>query len=210
MDFIKDLVSHISPENIVHSGYIFMAIIIFAETGLLAGYFLPGDTLLVTAGVFAAHGDLNIVSLNILLIVCAIVGDAVGYMIGRQAGKALFARPDSRFFKRKYLEQTQAFYDKHGGKTIIIARFVPVVRTFAPTVAGAALMPYSRFAMFNVVGGALWIVSLTMLGYLLANVVPNIDKMIDKVILLIVVISVLPIVWHSVKTKLDSRKTKTP
>ncbi|MBC8042473.1 MAG: VTT domain-containing protein [Rhizobacter sp.] len=201
MEFIKELLSHISAENVVRGGYIIMAIIVFAETGLLAGFFLPGDSMLVTAGVFAARGDLNIYTLIALLTVCAIIGDAVGYAIGRQAGKALFSRPDSRFFKKKYLDETHAFYERHGGKTIIFARFVPIVRTFAPTIAGVAAMPYSRFVIFNVFGGFFWVFSMTMLGYLLGSFVPDIDKNIDKVIIVIILISILPIVWKAVQER---------
>lgn len=207
MDFIKGLLENISAENVVRAGYIIMALVVFAETGLLAGFFLPGDSMLVTAGVFAARGELNIVTLNLILTVCAILGDAVGYSIGRGLGKSLFNRPDSWLFKRKYLEETTAFYEKHGGKTIIFARFVPIVRTFAPTIAGVAGMPYWKFAAYNVFGGFFWVSSMTLLGYSLGIIFPDVAKRIDLVILGIVLISVLPIVWKVVQTQFFPSKS---
>ncbi len=173
-------------------GYVGLAIIVFTETGLMIGFFLPGDSLLVTAGLFAAKGDLDIVLLNILLMTCAILGDATGYYIGKKLGPALFRKEDSLFFKKKHLIATQDFYDKHGGKTIIIARFVPVIRTFAPVVAGMANMPYRRFALFNVVGGIGWVFSMTMIGYLLIKLFPDIEKHIHIVIIVVIFLSILP------------------
>ena len=207
MEWIQEIFQQISAENLVRAGYVIMALVVFAETGLLAGFFLPGDSLLVTAGVFAARGDLDIVFLNVLLMISAIIGDAVGFQIGKRAGKALFDRPDSRFFKQQYLVKTQAFYEKHGGKTIVLARFIPILRTFAPTIAGIAGMGYVKFASFNVCGGILWVLSMTMLGYLLGNFIPNLDKNIDKVIILVVFISVTPILWHFIKPRLFPAKS---
>jgi membrane-associated protein len=173
-------------------GYVALAIIVFTETGLMIGFFLPGDSLLVTAGLFAAKGDLNIVWLNALLMTCAVLGDATGYYIGRKLGPALFRREDSLFFKKKHLIATHEFYERHGGKTIIIARFVPVVRTFAPVVAGMANMGYRRFAAFNIIGGVGWVFSMTMLGYLLVTMFPATEKHIEKVIIVVVFLSLLP------------------
>ncbi len=173
-------------------GYIALAIIVFTETGLMIGFFLPGDSLLVTAGLFAAKGDLNIVYLNLLLMFCAITGDATGYYIGKKLGPALFRKEDSLLFKKKHLIATQEFYERHGGKTIIIARFVPVIRTFAPVVAGMAGMGYRRFAIFNVVGGVAWVFSMTMLGYLLVTLFPATEQHIEKVIIIVIVLSLLP------------------
>jgi membrane-associated protein len=173
-------------------GYIALAIIVFTETGLMIGFFLPGDSLLVTAGLFAAKGDLNIVLLNLLLMTCAILGDATGYMIGKQLGPALFRKEDSLLFKKKHLIATQDFYERHGGKTIIIARFVPIVRTFAPVVAGMARMSYRRFAMFNIVGAIGWVFSMTMLGYLLVTLFPATERHIEKVIIVVIFVSLLP------------------
>jgi membrane-associated protein len=174
--------------------------IVFAETGLLVGFFLPGDSLLFTVGVVAGAGQLNIWLINLLLIIAAIVGDAVGYMLGRQAGPRVFSRPDSRFFKQEHLLRTKAFYEKHGGKTIIYARFVPIIRTFAPFVAGVAQMPYSRFAAFNIFGGIGWVIAMTMAGYILGNV-PIIRAHFEKVVVGIVLVSVLPIVIEYIKSR---------
>jgi membrane-associated protein len=172
--------------------------VIFSETGLLAGFFLPGDSLLVTAGVFstsAVAGEqplLNIVWLNVLCIAAAIIGDTVGYWIGAKSGPALFTREKSLFFSKKHLMRTQAFYEKHGGKTIVMARFMPFARTFAPVVAGIGRMSYRRFVSFNVFGGFGWVLSMTMLGYTLGTIYPQITKQIDKLALVIIVISLLP------------------
>jgi membrane-associated protein len=177
-------------------GYLALILIVFSETGLMVGFFLPGDSLLVTAGLFAAKGDLNVGVLLISLSLAAIIGDAVGYAIGRSAGRALYSRPNSRFFKRQHLLRATAFYEKYGGKTIVIARFVPIIRTFAPTVAGAAEMSYSRFATYNIAGGIAWIFSMTLLGYFLGRQIPDLDKHIHLVIAVVVVLSVLPAVYE--------------
>ncbi|MBK7929151.1 MAG: VTT domain-containing protein [Bryobacterales bacterium] len=173
-------------------GYAVLIGIVFAETGLLVGFFLPGDSLLFTVGVVAGAGQLNIVLINIVLMAAAIIGDGVGFHLGRHTGPAIFNRPDSRFFKQEYLHRTQAFYDKHGGKTIIYARFVPIIRTFAPFVAGVAGMNYGRFLMFNVFGGIGWVFLLTMLGYFLGEWAP-VRAHFEKVILGIIFVSVLPV-----------------
>ncbi len=165
--------------------------IIFLETGALVA-FLPGDSLLVVAGTYAAAGTLNLGLLNLLLIPAAIVGDATSYLIGARLGSALYSRPDSRFFKKAHLEAARAFYEKHGGKAIIVARFMPLVRTFVPVVAGAARMPYRQFATFNVVGGAAWVGSMTVVGFAIGQLVPDIGKHIEKVIIVVVFISILP------------------
>ena len=180
-------------------GYAVLAAIIFSETGLLVGFFLPGDSLLVTAGVLAATGLLNLLYLNVLLVTMAIVGDAVGYHIGKKAGSALFKREESFFFRPSHLIATQKFYDRHGGKTIIMARFMPFARTFAPVVAGIAQMPYRRFAMFNIVGGAGWVVSMTVLGYVLGRSVN--PKSIERIVYLIIVVSVLPVVIEVLRNR---------
>ena len=184
-------------------GYIALAIIVFTETGLMIGFFLPGDSLLVTAGLFAAKGDLNIVWLNLLLMFCAVTGDATGYYIGKKLGPALFRKEDSLLFKKKHLIATHEFYERHGGKTIIIARFVPVIRTFAPVVAGMANMGYRRFALFNIIGGVAWVFSMTMLGYLLVTMFPATEKHIEKVIIIVVFLSILPgiIEWLRAKAR---------
>jgi membrane-associated protein len=187
-------------------GYVGLSIIVFVETGLMIGFFLPGDSLLVTAGLFAAKGDLDIVLLNVLLITCAILGDATGYYIGKKLGPALFRREDSLFFKKKHLIATQEFYERHGGKTIIIARFVPIIRTFAPVVAGVAGMPYRKFAVFNVIGGIGWVVSMTMIGYTLVKAFPGIEKHIEIVILVVIFLSILPGIIEMLKARARARR----
>jgi membrane-associated protein len=185
------------PELIRLVGSIGLIVIVFAETGLMIGFFLPGDSLLTTAGIFAARGDFNIVWLNVSLTIAAIVGDATGYWIGRRAGQSLYSRPNSFFFRRQHLIRTHEFYEKHGGKTIIIARFIPIVRTFAPVVAGAADMTYRQFATYNIVGALLWVPSMTLTGYFLGKAFPDIDKELHKLVALIIVVSLLPagIAW---------------
>src|SRR4051794_18653151 len=181
-------------------GYAALFAIVFAETGLLIGFFLPGDSLLFTIGVVAGAGQLDIVLINAILIVAAIVGDATGYLLGRQAGPRVFDRPDSRFFKREHLVRTQQFYKKYGGKTIVYARFVPIVRTFAPFVAGVAGMSYSRFLTFNVFGGVGWVILMTTAGYYLGGF-PIIQRHFEKVVIAIVLISVLPVVLEVLKSR---------
>ncbi|MBV8518706.1 MAG: VTT domain-containing protein [Acidobacteria bacterium] len=194
MESIRHLLHYLSDVRglVQTGGYIALAIIVFIETGLMVGFFLPGDSLLVTAGLFAAKGDLNIVLLNLLLMVCAIAGDATGYFIGRRLGPALFRREDSLLFKKKHLIAAHDFYERHGGKTIIIARFVPVIRTFAPVVAGIGNMGYRRFAAFNVIGGTAWVFSMTMIGYLLVTIFPATEKHIETVIIVVIALSLLP------------------
>ena len=179
---------------VVWGGYAGMFAIIYAETGLLVGFFLPGDSLLVTAGLFAATGRFDIVYLNALLIPAAIIGDATGYWIGLRAGHALYSRPQSRFFRRDHLLRTKEFYERYGGITIVVARFMPFARTFAPVVAGVADMKYRRFALFNITGGVGWILSMTLLGYYLGRSFPGIGSKIEYVIAAVVFVSVLPIV----------------
>lgn len=168
--------------------------IVFVETGLFIGFFLPGDSLLVTAGVFARAGLLDIRWLVILLPICAIVGDQVGYIIGHRAGEALYRWPDTWYFKKAHIHRTRDFYQKYGVKTIVIARFVPIIRTFAPAVAGVAQMDYRTFVTYNVVGGLLWTWSTVLGGYALASFIPDIDKKIHQVIVVVVILSVLPAV----------------
>ncbi|NBW80154.1 DedA family protein [bacterium] len=184
------------PETLIASvGLVGLALIVFAETGLLFGFFLPGDSLLFSAGLFAAAGHIQVWPMVWTLTIAAIAGDATGYWIGRKLGPKLYDRPNSILFKKSHLDQTRQFYEKHGGKTIILARFIPIVRTFAPTVAGVAGMSYRSFAAFNIIGGFVWIWSLVFAGYLLAHTVPGIDKYIHVIVVGIVIVSVLPIVF---------------
>src|SRR5215470_14101868 len=180
-------------EGIIRAGGMLMLIgIVFAETGLLVGFFLPGDSLLVTAGVFAAAGHLSIGAILTLVTLAAIVGDQVGYYIGFKTGPVIFKREDSLFFKRAHLLRAHAFYEKYGGKTIIFARFMPIIRTFAPVVAGVGTMEYRRFVAFNVVGGFAWVWSMSLLGYFMGRAIPDIDKHIHKVIVVVIFLSLLP------------------
>jgi membrane-associated protein len=187
-------------ELIRWGGYPGLALIVFLETGALI-FFLPGDSLLVMAGVYAAKGDLSILALNLLLIPCAIAGDATSYTIGARTGPRLFSRPRSRFFKPEHLLLAKSFYEKHGGKAIILARFMPLVRTFVPVVAGIAQMRYRRFAEFNVVGGAAWVLSMTLLGFGLGNSIPSLDRHIEKVIVVVVLLSLMPGIVEYLKAR---------
>jgi len=169
-----------------------VCIIIFVETGLFVGFFLPGDSLLVTAGIFAGQ---NVVPLRWLLlpgILCAIVGDQLGYWIGRSAGPALYRREDSLFFRRSHLQRAHEFYEKYGGRAVILARFVPIVRTFCPPVAGAARMRYSSYLLYDIVGGSVWISSMLLGGYLAGSRIPNIGQYLHYIIAAIILVSILP------------------
>jgi membrane-associated protein len=178
-------------ELIAWGGYPALALIVFLETGALV-FFLPGDSLLVMAGLYAAKGDLSLGVLNALLIPMAVAGDATSYWIGRRAGPHLFNRPRSRFFNPDHVQAAHDFYERHGGKAIILARFMPLVRTFVPVVAGVAGMGYRRFATFNVVGGAAWVGSMTLTGYVLGTRFPLLVQHIEKVIITVIVLSFLP------------------
>ncbi len=207
MDLIQEFFRTIYnvPELIRLVGLAGVAFIIFSETGLMVGFFLPGDSLLVTAGVFAAGGLLNIYTLVPVTLCAAIVGNATGYQIGKHAGQALYSRPNSFFFRREHLIKTHEFYERHGGKTIILAQFIPIVRTFAPVVAGAAGMTYRRFAAFNVVGAALWIPSMTLIGFFLGSVIPDIEKRIHLVVAGVIFLSLLPAIVTILREKLRGR-----
>lgn len=196
-------------EIVIWGGYLGLFAIIYSETGLLVGFFLPGDSLLVTAGLFAARGELDIVLLNVLLIVAAIAGDATGYYIGAKAGQALYNRPQTRLFRRDHLLKTKEFYEKYGGITIVLARFMPFARTFAPVVAGVGEMTYRRFALFNIAGGVGWVTSMTLVGFYLGRSVPGIEKHIEYVIGIVIFLSILPLLikyWqHRYKKRAEAR-----
>ncbi len=209
MEFFHEFFSKLSdlPALIRWGGYLALTVIVFAETGLLAGFFLPGDSLLVTAGLIAAvDQSMNIWVLNLLLCAAAIVGDTTGYWIGYHLGPRIFNKEDSFFFHKNHLVRTQKFYEKHGPKTIILARFVPIVRTFAPTVAGAGRMNYKKFLIYNVVGGIGWVMSMTFLGFFLARSIPEIEKKVHWVIVVVIFLSILPIL----REWLHSRKKTHP
>ena len=182
-------------------GVLLVCVIVFIETGFFVGFFLPGDSLLVTAGVFAAAGHLNVVTLLTLVPLCAIVGDQIGYWIGRKAGEALYRRPDSLLFRRRHLDSAHQFYEKYGGKTVILARFVPIIRTFCPPVAGAARMPYKRYFAYDIAGGILWVGSMTLGGYFLGKSIPNISQRIHYVIALVIILSLLPALFGILRAR---------
>jgi membrane-associated protein len=173
-------------------GTLLVCVIVFIETGFFVGFFLPGDSLLVTAGVFAASGQLQIAKLVLLVPLCAIVGDQIGYWIGRKAGEALYRREDSLVFRKRHLESAHHFYEKYGGKTVILARFVPIIRTFCPPVAGAAQMPYGRYFAYDIAGGILWGGGMVLGGYFLGRQIPNISENIHYVIAVVIFLSLLP------------------
>jgi membrane-associated protein len=210
LDFLRTLTN---PERLIQLlstvmsgwlGYAMLTGVVFAETGLLVGFVLPGDSLLFTIGVVAGAGQLNLGIIMLLLICACLLGDWCGYLLGRRAGPAIFNRPDSRFFKQEHLQRTHAFYEKHGGKTIIYAKFVPIIRTFAPFVAGVGKMQYSRFLSFDVFGAIGWVFSMTMLGYGLGGV-GLVRRNFEKFVLLVIFVSVLPMITHAIRTSLQRK-----
>jgi membrane-associated protein len=189
MAFLTDL--------IVSFGFFGVVAVIFAESGLFFGFFLPGDSLLVTVGLLASQGIFDITMLLPALAIAAILGDSVGYWTGHRFGKRLFAKKESVFFHKKNLDKAQKFYEKHGGKTIVLARFMPIIRTFAPIVAGIADMPYRSFLFYNIIGAMVWAVGMTLLGYFLGTVIPDVELYILPIIIIIIVASVLPAAIHA-------------
>ncbi|MFN3344866.1 MAG: DedA family protein [Chloroherpetonaceae bacterium] len=188
-------------EMIRWGGYALLFFIIFADTGLFFGFLLPGDALILTAGLVAATGKLDIVQVNLVMILAAILGDSTGYLIGKHFGRKLFAKEDSLFFKRAYLLQAQAFYDKHGGKAVFLARYFPIVRNFATTVAGIANMPYHRFIFFSVSGAIVWILSFSLLGYFVVKQFPELEAYINKGIAVILVVIIGTILFNLFKSR---------
>src|SRR6266849_2887870 len=203
LDWLKAALHYLSDvEGIIRAGGLAVICgIIFAETGLFVGFFLPGDSLLVTAGILAAAGHLSLSGLLSLVTLCAILGDQCNYYIGRKAGQALYKREDSLFFKKKHLERAHEFYEKYGVKTIILARFVPIVRTFCPAVAGAARMTYRRYLPFDILGGILWVFSMVLGGYFLGRSVPNINRHLHVVIAVVVFLSLLPAIIEVLRSR---------
>ena len=208
MDFLRGILSgaYTLDGLIQWGGYILLVAIVFTETGLLVGLFLPGDSLLITAGLLAGAGKLDIWWLNALLIAAAIVGDSTGYAIGVRLGPRIFTREKSLLFNPKHVVRTQHFYEKYGPKTIVIARFVPIIRTFAPVLAGVGAMRYRRFLTYNAAGGIGWVASMTWAGYLLGQTGPNISKHIHVLVIVIIVLSSIPI---AVEVYRERRKTTT-
>ena len=210
IEFLRTLTT---PERLIHLlstvmsgwlGYAMLSGIVFAETGLLVGFVLPGDSLLFTIGVVAGAGQLNLPVILVLLTCACLLGDWSGYLLGRRTGPAIFNRPDSRFFKQEYLTRTQAFYQKHGGKTIIYAKFVPIIRTFAPFIAGVAKMQYRRYMTFDIFGVTGWVLSMTLLGYWLGKV-ELVQRHFEKFVLLIIFVSVLPVITQVFKARFQRK-----
>ncbi|HET9641554.1 MAG TPA: VTT domain-containing protein [Candidatus Paceibacterota bacterium] len=199
MDFLLAC-AKLDPLAIVKTGsYLGIAIIIFAESGLLIGIFFPGDSLLFAAGLMSGVGFLSVAPLITFVVLAAILGDSVGYWFGANVGTGFFARKDSRFFKQEYLKRTELFYKKYGGRAVVLARFVPIVRTIAPILAGIGSMKYAKFLSYNAVGGILWGTGMTLLGYFLGTVLPDSEHYILPLSLVIVVISFLPIVINIIR-----------
>jgi len=186
----------LDPAAIAEAGLWLIALIVFTESGLLVGFFLPGDTLLFTAGILASQGGFNIVTTIVVIAVAAIVGDNVGYTIGRYSGKRLFKQKDGILFKQEYVTRAEEFYEKHGGKAVILARFVPIVRTFAPLVAGIGRMDRRYFFIYNVIGAVLWSTSVTLLGYYVGGRFPDLIHYVEYVIIGVVVLAFAPVVYH--------------
>ena len=184
-------------------GYIGLFLIIFAESGLFFGFFLPGDSLLFTAGFLSSQGYFSIVPLVILLCIAAVTGDAVGYFFGKKMGPKVFSRPQSLFFNPAHVDKTAKFFERYGAKTILLSRFIPIVRTFAPIMAGVGGMKYSTFAKYNVVGGLLWTAGLTLTGYVSGKRVQNADQYVLPIVGVIIVISFIPPVWEYLKSRKD-------
>ena len=209
MDQLLELLHFLrDPRALVQAaGYVGLTLIIFTETGLLVGFFLPGDSLLVTAGLLASQPQfgLNVYVMGVILSIAAIVGDTVGYHIGKYSGPRIFNREDSLFFNKKHLYRAHEFYERHGGKTIVLARFMPIVRTFAPVVAGVADMRYRDFIAYNVFGGIFWVWSMLFTGYWLGRYVPGIDKHIDKVIIIVIFLSILPGIIGWIRERRNSK-----
>jgi membrane-associated protein len=212
VEFLLDLATgrYALDDLIRWGGYLVLVAIVFTETGLLVGFFLPGDSLLITAGLVAATGALDIWLLNGLLIAAAIAGDSVGYAIGYRTGPRIFRKEESRWFSRKHLLRTKEFYERHGGKTIVLARFVPIIRTFAPVVAGVGQMEYRRFLFYNVFGGMGWVVSLTWAGYWLGHTIPDIDRHIHLIVGIVIVLSVVPIGIEWWRARVRARREPVP
>ena len=194
------------PKSLIEAfGTLGLFAIVFAESGILAGFFLPGDSLLFTAGLLASEGVLNYPIIVTGCFVAAVAGDQVGYLIGRRYGPALFRRPDSRFFHKRNVDRARAYFDEHGSKTVVLARFIPVVRTFTPVVAGVGQMDYRKFVTFNVIGGFLWAVGVTTLGFVLGEAIPDIERYLLPMIMVIVVVSFIPVARELLKVRRQSK-----
>lgn len=196
-------VSHIVQAG----GLLLIAAIIFAESGMFIGFFFPGDTLLLSAGVFAALGKLPLITTILVVSLAAIAGDNVGYHIGKRYGRRLFRKPDGLVFRKQYVTQAETFYEKHGSKTMLIAHFVPVVRTFAPAVAGVGHMPYKKFFIFDAIGDIAWATIVTLIGYWFGRRIPNLDHYILFAVFAVMIITLAPTFYHLGKALLEKRRS---
>jgi len=186
-----------SVTHLIQTGGLFLiALIIFGESGMMIGFFFPGDTLLLSAGVLAAAGKLGLMQTIAVVALAAIAGDNTGYHIGRKLGRRLFNKPDSIVFRKEYIDQAETFYEKHGSKTMLVAHFIPIVRAFVPVTAGAAKMVYWQYVIFDAIGDIAWTVVMVLLGYFVASRIPGIEKLIDPILILVVVVFLAPTIWH--------------
>lgn len=206
MDFLLNIDLAILIQTI---GYLGIFFIIFAESGLFFGFFLPGDTLLFTAGLLASQSYFNIVILSIFVTLAAVLGDQIGYFFGRHFGPKIFNREDSFFFKKRYITDAENFYQKHGKKAIVLARFIPVVRTFIPILAGVGSMHYRTFISYNILGGLFWGTGITLAGYFLGQKIPGLDKYLIPILLLIVIVPMLPTLFSFIYNKIKTRREHT-
>ncbi len=202
MHTLLTILTHLDPLTIIRtSGYLGLAIIIFAESGIIFGIFFPGDSLLFVAGLLAANGFISLLLAILTVIIAAVLGDSVGYWFGNSMGSRLYARPDSRFFKHEYLERTEKFYQRYGGRAIVLARFVPIVRTIAPILAGVSSMRYRSFLIYNILGAILWGAGVVLIGFSLGSIFPNSEQFIFPIALGIIAMSFLPIALNMLRTK---------
>jgi membrane-associated protein len=213
LDILKEIFTHLTDlEYLIDFAcrngiaYSLLTIFVFAETGMLIGFFLPGDSLLVTAGIFASRGQLDITVLVALLIGATLLGDSFGYLIGLKLGPKIFTKEKSFFFRKDYILKTKNFYDKYGGTTIIVARFMPIIRTFAAVVAGVGQMKYSKFLVYDIIGGVSWVLSMTFIGYFLGQLFPGVVKRLELVIIIVVFISLLPAIIKFISHKMKTKK----
>ena len=211
MSLIEPILAALDPKTIIAAGYVAITVIIFAECGLLIGFFLPGDSLLFTAGLFASQAGfgLDIWTLSSLCGIAAIVGPLVGYWYGKALVQRLFNKEDSLLFRKHHLVRAHEFYERHGGKALILARFMPIVRTFAPVVAGMASMDYRRFVVYTVVGAALWAVGVTWAGYFLGRIYPDAGKYLEYIVVVIILISIAPPIIHLLRERQRSKASLT-
>lgn len=204
---IQNILNALDPVTIIKTvGLVGMLFIVFAESGLFFGFFLPGDSLLFTAGFLASQNYLNVIVLVWLSFLCAVLGDSTGYWFGQKVGPKIFKKEDSFFFHKRHIERAEKFYEEHGNKTIFLARFIPIVRTFAPIVAGVGRMRYSNFITYNIIGGFVWSFATVYMGYFLGEVVPNPDRYLLPILFVIIIISFLPVISEFYKSK--KKRTK--